>query len=235
MNVVAPSKKIAKLVDKKRLTDKFWWFKFEFAEDYPFLAGQYVSLKVDDVGARRAYSIASRPEGRVIELLVDITPDGVGTKFLLNLKVGDKVEALGPLGKFVIREDSEKEIIFLATGSGIAPMISMVEDLLVNKREGRKISLYWGLRYIRDVFGKERFERAASQYPNFSFDLVLSRPEGEWNSCKGRVGDCVKKHRTSFEGLEAYICGNPAMLEEMKSLLLEKGVMEEDIFFEKFI
>jgi len=233
--MIVPVKKKARLVEKKQLSTKFWWFKFEFEENYPFVAGQYVSLKVDESGTRRAYSIAGKPEGKMIEILIDVTPNGVGTKFLLNLKIGDEVEALGPLGKFVIAKNSEKEMMFLATGSGIVPIVSMIEDLLMNRKETREISLYWGLRYKKDVFWRERFEKLTSSYANFSFDLVLSQPESEWDSCVGRVGDCVKKQVTSFENLEAYICGNPSMLEEMRKLLLEKGLGEVDICFEKFV
>jgi len=242
----------AKLAEKYSLSEnqKFVYFRFELIKPHEieFEAGQYVSIKVSDKGERRSYSIASTPDIKhAIELVVDISPGGIGTKFLGNLKLGEEIEFLGPLGHFVVSRDAsevdkddlkgERKFLFIGTGSGIAPLRSMVLDLLRNRRETRPIRLHWGLRYEEDVFWLDNFQRLMEEFPNFVLDLVLSKPNDGWELCWGHVQDCLKRDVLPYEDMsqwEAYLCGNPKMIEETTSLLVEAGMDKERVHFERF-
>ena len=226
-----------RLVEKRQLAKNAWWFELEFSEKFNFKAGQYVSVKVNEEGDRRAYYIASIPGGKKIGLLVDVAPGGVGSKYFLGITVGDEVEVLGPLGRFVVEKtgstseqipnglgsDEKPSLVFVGTGSGIAPLRSMIDDLLQKKTGSTSkqspeatvsdekpvdIGLMWGMRCEEDVFWQEEFEALERKHKNFKFDLVLSRPGGSWQGRKGHVTD-VLKEMENLKGIEFYFPVNP--------------------------
>ena len=228
-----PQKLTAKVTKKENLAKDCWLVTFEFPDDSPFLAGQYVSLKVAEDGTRRSYSIASAPGGKVIELLVDVGPMGAGSRYILELKPGDSVEVLGPLGRFTL-PPSPKKVLFVATGSGIVPFRPMIHELLEKRSFTDEIHLDWGMRYEEDLFWIDEFKKLETDHPNFKFDVVLSKPTKEWSACSGHVNDCLIKHRASYLGWEAFLCGNQQMIEEVTATLSGLGVRREDIHIEKF-
>ncbi len=252
MKKIKPGIFEAKLAEKYFLSEnqKFMYFKFELMSPHKieFRAGQYVSLKVNDKGERRSYSIASTPDMKhAIELVVDVSPNGLGTNFLKKLPLGKRVEILGPLGRFVVLEDvsekdqdqlkGERKFLFVGTGSGVVPLRSMILDLLRNRKETRPIRLHWGLRYEEDVFWLDNFQRLMEEFPNFVLDLVLSKPNNGWQLCWGHIQDCLKRDVFSHEDMgewEAYVCGNQKMVEDIRELLEKKGVDKERIYFERF-
>ncbi len=228
-----PQRLTAKVIKKENLAKDFWQVDFEFENDFSFLAGQFVSLKVSDEGLRRSYSIASVPNGKTIQLLVDVAPMGVGSKYVLGLKVGDEVEMMGPMGRFTL-PSSLKKVLFVATGSGIVPFRSMIGELLSKRGFQDEVHLDWGMRYNEDLFWIDEFKTLEAKHPNFKFDVVLSKPTKDWYACSGHVNDCLIKHRPSWEGWEAYICGGQEMVAEVSELLTMVGVKREDVHFEKF-
>lgn len=221
------------LVKKVNLTGNYWLFTLEFPIEFLFLAGQYVSVKVADDGSRRSYSIASAPGGKVIELMIDVGPMGLGSKFFLALNEGDSVEVMGPMGHFVLAKPT-KSILFVATGSGIVPFRPMINELLEKRGFKGNIHLDWGMRFEEDLFWIDEFRKLEQDHPNFMFDVVLSKPTKEWYACSGHVNDCLLKHRQSWEGWEVYLCGNQQMIADASTLLVKLGVEEYDIHFEKF-
>ncbi len=241
-----------KLAEKYFLneSEKFLLVRLELIEPrkIKFEAGQYVSIKVSDRGDRRAYSIASTPDiSHAIELVIDVSPNGLGTSFLKALKLGEEVEVLGPLGRFVVPKDisemekdslkGERKFLFVGTGSGIVPLRSMILDLLQNREETRPIRLHWGLRFEEDVFWLDNFQRLMEEFPNFVLDLVLSRPKEGWRMCWGHVQDCLRRDvlpNEDMRGWEAYLCGNQEMIEETKKLLVSSGADESSVYFERF-
>ena len=223
----------AKLVRKINLAGNYWQFDLESPEELPFLAGQYVSVRAADDGRRRSYSIASVPDGNKIELLIDVTPMGLGSKFFLARNEGDTVEILGPLGRFTL-PPSPKKVLFVATGSGIVPFRPMIRELLEKRGFTDEIHLDWGMRYEEDLFWIDEFKKLEADHPNFKFDVVLSKPTKKWSACSGHVNDCLIKHRVSWEGWEAFLCGNQEMIEEVAVTLSGLGVRREDVRFEKF-
>lgn len=227
----------ARLEDKIQHNAKFIQYMFELEQPHSleFQAGQYVSLKVSDKGERRSYSICSSPGiHHGFELLIDNSPNGVGTNYLENLKFGDQVQVLAPMGMFTIANDpSEEAIVMVATGSGITPFYSMIQDLLQEKQDPRPITLYWGLRYLDDMFWQDELTRLSEHFSNFSFHPVISKAIDEWPLCRGRVTDCLSVHAQP-EKAGYYLCGNAPMLRDVLTLLEQKGVAKENIHHEKF-
>lgn len=229
-------KHIATLKEKKNLAGDNWLFSFEFDERFDYQAGQYLSLKVSEEGDRRSYSIASRPNDKLVDLMIDVSPMGLGSKYALNLNVGDKIEALCPMGGFVVEESKtqnleESNMLFVATGSGIVPMKPIIEDLLIDKKYQGKVQLIWGMRHMAELYWVDEFKQLEKDFPNFEFKLVLSQAEGDWGGHKGHVGDVFDE---SYNEWSAYICGNKTMIAETVARLEGLGIKKENIHFEKF-
>ncbi len=229
----------ARVSEKYFLTENehFLYIKFELIEPnhMDFLAGQYVSLAVNASGERRSYSIATTPDNtHGFSLVAEMVPEGKGSLFLQQLPLGAEVEVLGPLGRFVV-DDTEHKLLFVATGSGIVPIYSMINDLLLNKHETRQMRLHWGLRSEPNMFWFDNFERLMEDYPNFVFDPVLSQPGESWSLCRGHVQDCLRRDFTQGLGeWSGYVCGNPGMVEEVTGVLTELGMPTELTHHEKF-
>jgi len=226
----------AKVAEHIVINERFEYLHMELLEPHriEFQAGQYISLEVG--GERRSYSIASPPAmNHAVELCVDVSPGGKGSLYLSKLKPGDEVSFMGPLGQFVLgqAEDKEKKLLFIATGSGIAPLRSMVLDLLEEKKDKRIIQLYWGLRFVEDMFWLEDFRQRHEFCPNFSFELILSKPPERWPLVSGYVTEELKELKLGSEW-GVYLCGNPQMIKEVGQLVEEKGVPKDQVHFEKF-
>jgi ferredoxin-NADP reductase len=231
---------IAALSDRQQLTEKFQHLYFEMKEPnvLAFEAGQYVSIGFPDSPLRRSYSIASSPVNtHGFELLIDTTPQGIGTKYLTGLAPGAEISCLAPMGVFVLAKDEqaakEKSLVFVATGSGVAPLRSMILWLLQTQNDQRQIWLYWGLRYEQDMFWEDEFQEMSQLFPNFHFHITLSRAGQEWPLCRGRVTDCLSIHQLPPDA-GYYLCGNKPMIEEVSALLAQKGIPKEFVHHEKF-
>jgi NAD(P)H-flavin reductase len=201
-----------------------------------FFAGQYISIRVTERGERRSYSIASTPDvTHGITLVAEMVENGKGSARLGEAIVGEELTILGPLGNFVVRGEKEK-LLFVATGSGIVPIWSMINDLLINKNETRPMRLHWGMRSEKNMFWFDNLERLSEEHSNFVFDQVLSRPSEQWELCTGHVQDCLRRDFSENKLIEweGYVCGNPKMVEETRAALTELGMPEKVIFHEKF-
>ena len=142
------------------------------------------------------------------ELLVDVAPGGPGSKFFEALKVGEKINFLGPFGTFVLKpDDGGEQLLFIGTGSGCSPLKCMVEAALKEMRIEKQIYFYFGLRFQNDIFWQDYFGALAKSYPNFHFKLVLSKPEESWTGLSGHVTDYIKRDFPETKNFSAYLCG----------------------------
>ncbi len=232
----------ARLAEKTQFNDKFCFFHFELVEPnkIKFQAGQYLQLTVPGNAQKKSYSISSSPQlDHAVEILVDITPQGAGTKYLTTLESGAEVSFMAPFGRLVAasRETplgaAEKELVLIATGAGVAPMKSILEDLLIYQADDRPMTLYWGLRHAQDQCWFEDLELLSEHHPNFRFHPVLSQAPENWPLCRGRVTDCLTVHTLPNAG-GYYLCGNSMMVQEVNALLVNKGIVAEHIHCEKF-
>lgn len=206
----------AKLTSIKDLTQDVKMFVFERPEGFEFKAGQFVMIKFDDE-VSRAYSIASSPSDESgLSFIIKLLEGGRGSEYLRKAKEGDEFNFKGPFGHFFLNDDSEKDIVLVGTGTGIAPLYSIL--LSSNK----KMKLFFGLRYVEDLFFQEKFK-------DFDCKIILSRPDESWDGEKGYVTDLIKAEDFDFEKIQVYICGSKDMVDDVKGYFLEKGVPAEDI------
>lgn len=205
-------------------------------QDISFKAGQFISFDVPKEGypypVTRPYSIASPPStsDRVL-LLFNLVQGGPGSNYLFSLQEGDLVSFKGPVGSFFLREDPHKRILFVATGTGIAPFRSMLLTQL-ERNSFQPVTLMWGLRYEDDLYYQDEFRALADGHPQFSFVTTLSRPGPTWSGIIGRVSGLIQERVTSVQDLAVYLCGNGDMIKEVTATLQAKGLCP--IYREKY-
>ena len=201
-----------------------------------FKAGQFVSFEVPKEGqprpVTRPYSIASPPVQRDrILLVLNLVQGGPGSEYLFSLREGSRTSFKGPAGAFYLRDDGARELLFVATGTGIAPMRSMILAQL-QRQPDRPVTLFWGLRSQRDLYWQDEWAALAATHPNFSSVTTLSRPEPGWKGANGRVTALVDERVRSVANLAVYLCGGSEMISDVTALLHAKGLCP--IYREKY-
>jgi Na+-transporting NADH:ubiquinone oxidoreductase subunit F len=206
-----------------------------------FKAGQFIQFQVPEYELTaepvyRAYSIASPPSRRdAIELEIRLCPGGICTTYVFNhLQEGDTVTINGPYGEFYLR-DTDARIIFVAGGSGNAPIKSMLLDML--EKDNRRETIYFfGARAKRDLFLVDLMRELEGKLANFTYIPALSQPEpaDDWNGETGRITDVLDRHIASGENTEVYLCGSPGMIEAAIEVLKKKGIPEDKCYYDKF-
>mgnify|MGYP001378128082 CR=1 FL=1 len=198
----------------------------------------------------KAYSMANHPaEGDIVMLNVRIAtpppslwnqvPPGKASSYIFNLKKGDPVTVSGPFGEFFIK-DTEREMLYIGGGAGMAPLRSHIFHLLKTQKTKRKISFWYGARSLKEMFYDDEFKALEKEFPNFSYNVALSEPfeEDKW---KGFVGFI---HQVAFDNylnnhsdpteIEYYMCGPPPMIDAADKMLYDLGVEPEMIAYDKF-
>lgn len=193
-----------------------------------FKAGQWISLDVwhPKLGQHvpRQYSIASPPSQRKqITLLFNRVPNGPGSSYLFSLLEGDPLKFQGPNGSFYLQEKPERDLVFVATGTGIAPFRSMIPTFLEQPEVGT-LRVYWGLRSQRDLYYQSELETLAQGHPKFGFITTLSRPEYGWKGSIGRVTTLVENNISSVSNATFFLCGNGGMIRDTTEIVRKKGL-----------
>ncbi|MGP1447735.1 MAG: NADH:ubiquinone reductase (Na(+)-transporting) subunit F [Candidatus Limimorpha sp.] len=202
----------------------------------------------------RAYSMANAPaEGNIIMLNVRIaTPPfdrktkrflnvnpGICSSYIYSLKPGDKVTMSGPYGEFHV-DETQREMMFIGGGAGMAPMRSQIFDQIKTKQTARKASFWYGGRSLRELFYVEDFTTLEKEHDNFSFHIALSDPKEEdnWTGYVGFIHNVIYenylKNHPEPEEIEYYLCGPPLMISAVLKMLDELGVPSENILFDDF-
>lgn len=224
----------AKLRKIEKLTADVWHLDFEHPGS-DFLPGQFYIMDVEDGKegkVARSYSLASKPGGNGFALCIKIVPGGRASDYFVSMSEGKDVTFNGPFGHFYL-QDSQKDILFVATGTGIAPFMSML-PVLFEKGFDKNVTLYFGLRDEKDIFYVDILEKWQSEHPNFKMILTLSQPSATWAGEKGRVTAHLEKLVIDPANTKVYICGVGAMVKDVKTLMEGKGLTRTDIHFELF-
>jgi Na+-transporting NADH:ubiquinone oxidoreductase subunit F len=202
----------------------------------------------------RAYSMANHPaEGNIVKLNIRIaTPPwdraknqfmnvnpGICSSYIFSRKPGDKVMVSGPYGEFHIKK-TNREMMFIGGGAGMAPLRSMIFDQFLSKHTDRKASYWYGARSLREVFYEDELKDIEKQNPNFKFNLALSEPmkEDNWTGYTGFIhqialDNYLSKHPEP-EDIEYYLCGPPMMNTAVLKMLDQLGVPPENIALDDF-
>ena len=161
------------------------------------------------------------------------------SSYIFNLKAGDEVVISGPFGEFYARE-TEKEMVFIGGGAGMAPMRSHLFDQFNRIKTKRKITFWYGARSKKEMFYVEDFDKLDKENPNFSWHVALSdaMPEDKWDGYKGFIHNVLYeqylKDHPAPEDCEYYMCGPPMMNQSVINMLLDLGVDREDIMLDDF-
>jgi len=187
------------------------------------IPGQFINVEVAP-GVYRPYSICSSPSDSTgVSIVASVTHNGLGANYLKALKAGAKVSLIGPAGKFGLVGPLPQDVIFVATGTGISPFMSMLASLATTKFPGT-VFLYFGVRSSADIFFQKKLD-AFKNTLNFDYKICLSQENG-------RVTKLLKI--TQPDNCQYYLCGNPQMVADVEDLLSAKGVKANQIFHEKF-
>lgn len=214
-------------------------FRLSFPSDiqFDFKAGQFLNFMFDfpDAGKtiKRPYSIASPPRWKgTVDIVWKRIDGGLVTNHLWNMKQGDALKVQGPLGIFTIKRPLPKSIIFVSTGTGIAPFRSMIHELL---EEGADCDIWnlFGNRYETDILYRREFEDLQRHHPRFHNLFTVSRPQ-TWKGETQYVQFLLKKHFPDPHDKHIYICGLSAMIDEVKKAAEEIGFTRQQLFYEKY-
>lgn len=210
--------------------------KLPASERLQFLAGQYIDILMKD-GKRRSFSLANAPHAdEFLELHIRAVPGGTFSQHVMNeMKERAILRFEGPLGSFFLREDSDKPIIFMAGGTGFAPIKGIIEHAL-HTHIDRQIVLYWGVRSLRDLYLPQLPAQWQREYSHFTFIPVLSDPlpEDNWQGRTGLVHQAILDDFADLSGYEVYACGAPIMIEVGQREFETRGLPGDAFFADSF-
>jgi CDP-4-dehydro-6-deoxyglucose reductase len=205
-------------------------------ERMQFLAGQYVEFLLKD-GKRRAFSIANAPhDDEFIQIHVRLAPGGQFTEHVFHgMKERDILRFEGPHGNFFLREDSRKPVVFVAGGTGFAPIKGVIEHAL-HIRSERPMTLYWGARRSGDLYMNALAEAWQREHAGFRYVPVLSdaRPDDHWTGRSGLVHRAVLEDFPDLSGHQIYVCGAPAMVDAARTDFVNRGLPPDEFFADAF-
>ncbi|MST31771.1 2Fe-2S iron-sulfur cluster binding domain-containing protein [Acidimicrobiaceae bacterium USS-CC1] len=205
--------------------------------DLAFRAGQYVDLTIPGTDHVRSFSMANTPASAgVLEFLIKMYPGGRFSSLLAGeLSVGDRLRLEGPYGMCTLRPSSERDLVMLGGGAGMAPLLSLLRSL-AETRSGRRIRFYYGARSRSDLFYLDELADLGRRLPGLTFVPALSAPAAGdgWEGETGMVTDVLDRHEDDLGSFEAYLCGPPPMIDAAVPVLIGKGIDESRIHFDKF-
>lgn len=211
------------------------------SEPFRYYAGQYIEFILKD-GSRRSYSMACPPnEKNLVELHLRHMPGGVFTDHVFGagetqMKLREILRVEGPLGSFFLRQDSDKPIVFLASGTGFAPVKAIVEQMIAQGNT-RPAVLYWGGRRPHDIYMHDLAQEWVQALPGFKFVPVVSEalPQDNWSGRQGFVHQAVMQDLPDLSGYQVYACGAPIMVESARRDFAQQcGLPDEEFFADAF-
>jgi len=222
------NKATATLVKKTMITDTVIETIFESSNDVTFTPGQYLSLNIDE-RQKRMYSILSA-EGNRFTLIIDTKPNGDASKLFATVKPGFETNIIYPMGDFILQDNSSPKI-FIATGTGVVPLIAMAKQEM-SKNPIHKPVLLWGIRYEKNNYINRYLESEIAN--GLMVNLCITRPSGSYNGYTGRVTSAIKDltFELPLSKYEIYICGNKEAVKDVNEVVKALGVA--NIFMERY-
>ena len=229
----------SRVMGLEKITDDVMVIKLQLpaADPFRFYAGQYLEFILKD-GSRRSYSMATPPSSdNLVELHIRHMPGGVFTDHVFGtgatqMKVREILRVEGPFGSFFLRDDSQKPIVFLASGTGFAPIKAIIQRM-IDEGSQRKAVLYWGGRRPADLYMDQLARQWVQTLPNFSYIPVVSdvMAEDAWSGRTGFVHKAVQQDIPDLSGYQVYACGAPVMVESARKDFTSQNGLPEDEFF----
>jgi CDP-4-dehydro-6-deoxyglucose reductase len=212
------------------------YLKLPSNERMQFMAGQYIEFILKD-GKRRAFSLANAPhDDALLELHLRLVPGGQFTQYVFT-EMHEKaiLRFEGPFGSFYLREDTDRPLIFVAGGTGFAPIKGIVEHAIHHK-DTRPIHIYWGARTLQDLYMNELPLQWQQAHPNIKYTPVLSEPlpEDNWQGRTGLVHVAVMEDFETLNDYQVYCCGAPQMVDIAHLAFQAHGLPPEEFFSDSF-
>jgi propane monooxygenase reductase subunit len=211
------------------------------ATELKFRPGQYVDVTIPGSsggeGDTRSFSMANLPASGKLEFMIKAYPDGRFSSLLSGgaIEVGHTLTVTGPYGVFTLRRTSDRPLLFVGGGAGMAPILSLLRAL-AEEAPGRQAVFYYGARTPRDLFYLDELRELEQRLENFRFVPALSEcgeDEG-WEGERGLITDVVVGREDDLAGMDAYLCGPPPMVDAAIAMLDAQGVPEDRVFYDKF-
>jgi propane monooxygenase reductase subunit len=201
-----------------------------------FKPGQYCDIKIPGSEDVRSFSMANLPGDR-LEFMIKVYPDGKFSSLLSGneLQEGHELEVTGPYGVFTLREKSDRPLLFIGGGAGMAPILGLLRSM-ADQGIDRPAVYYYGARGPKDLFHLAELAELEQRLKNFRFVPALSDVGGddEWDGERGLITDVVARCETELSEVDAYLCGPPPMVDAAIGLLVQNGVPESRVYFDKF-
>lgn len=202
--------------------------------NFEYNSGQYVNITKGTI--KRSYSVANaHRESGVLTFLIKKYENGLMSNYWFDeAKENDLLRIEGPIGSFFLRETEAENIIFLATGTGVAPIKAILESITESPKKllNKKIWIFTGARNQNDIFWQPN---ELNEIPNLKYIPVLSRALEDWKGEKGYIQDILIKQNIPLENAQVYACGSNTMIESAKKLLIEKGLNKTNFFSDAFV
>lgn len=228
---------VTKVIDETDLVKRFF-FKVPDEIPFHFKAGQFImlNLPIESKFKNRSYSIASPPSNdNTFELVIVLNPNGLGTPYLWDhVNAGASIEVSKPLGKFSLTQPIEEDLCFIGTGTGIAPLRSMLLHIFNNNIPHKNLYLVFGNRWEKDILYRDEMEKLAAEHKNFQFIPVLSRNNPGWTGRQGYVHAVYEELFADRHPATFYLCGWRDMLHDARQKLEEMGYDKKKIRFESY-
>jgi propane monooxygenase reductase subunit len=202
-----------------------------------FKPGQYMDIKIPGSDDVRSFSMANLPGGD-LEFMIKIYPDGKFSSLLADGKLdpGTELEVTGPYGVFTLRSRADdRPLLFIGGGAGMAPILSLLRSMS-DAGNKRPAVYYYGARTPKDLFHAQELAELAEALPDFRFVPALSHcaEDEQWSGERGLITDVVDRLEKQLDGMDAYLCGPPPMVEAAVDLLVARGIPEDRVYFDKF-
>lgn len=225
----------SKVLDIIELSATVKHFVLSVPDDFVFRSGQFVSAIIPfETGTiRRPYSIASSPHKKgCIELCIKKVEEGRVSVYFHKLQKDQMIKIMGPLGDFKIKNPTA-ETVFIATGTGIAPLRGMAQTMLL-EGANQKILMLTGSRFEDEILYSNEHKELMRMHPNYSWHHIVSRPGPTYTGEVGRVQALIEKYVAADFAGDYYLCGLWPMIEETTKMLAEKGVAKERMMYERY-
>jgi propane monooxygenase reductase subunit len=198
--------------------------------------GQYCDLKIPGSNEVRSFSMANLPCGE-LEFMIKLYPDGKFSGLLSggDLQEGHELEVTGPYGVFTLREKSDRPLLFIGGGAGMAPILALLRSM-ADRGNPRPAVYYYGARGPKDLFHLEELTELEQRLADFRFVPALSEADDEagWDGERGLITDVVARCEKTLDEVDAYLCGPPPMVDAAIAMLDQNGVPESRIYYDKF-
>jgi propane monooxygenase reductase subunit len=213
------------------------------ATELKFRPGQYVDVKIPGSNGSqqeedtRSFSMANLPASGKLEFMIKAYPEGRFSSLLSGgeIQEGHTLSVTGPYGVFTLRRTSDRPLLFVGGGAGMAPILALLRAL-ADEGSDRQAVYYYGARTPDDLFHLDELRELEDRLPNFRFVPALSDcGDGvEWDGEQGLITDVVSRCEEDLSGMDAYLCGPPPMVDAAIAMLDAEGVPEDRVFYDKF-